>query len=76
MISPVAKQLWQGIGEDSLDHHHAFTVEYSKDKDKRLELHRDDAEVTLNYCLGTDFKGGVVKFKGVRCLEHYQGPCD
>jgi len=28
--------------------------------------------VTVNYCLGTDFKGGVVRFLGMRCLEHSQ----
>ena len=30
----------------------------------------DDSEITVNYCLGTDFKGGVLKFKGVRCKAH------
>ena len=71
VVTPVAKKLWSGIGEDSLDHHHAFTVEYGLDKDKRLELHRDSSAVTLNYCLGTDFKGGYVNFQGMRCIDHY-----
>lgn len=68
VISPISKQLWWDMGQDSLDHHHAFTVEYAANKDKKLDLHRDDSEVTVNYCLGTDFKGGVVRFQGMRCL--------
>lgn len=70
VISPISQKLWNGIGEDCLNHHHTFSVEYSKDKDKRLEKHVDDAEITVNYCLGTDFKGGVVRFEGMRCIMH------
>ena len=50
---PVAKHLWKDIGQDSLDHHHGFTVEYGDQKDKQLDMHVDDSEITLNYCLGT-----------------------
>ena len=70
VITPISKKLWWDMGQDSLDHHHAFTVEYAPNKDKRLEIHRDDSEVTVNYCLGTDFVGGVVRFEGMRCYDH------
>mmetsp|Transcript_16310 Transcript_16310/g.22870 ORF Transcript_16310/g.22870 Transcript_16310/m.22870 type:complete len:155 (+) Transcript_16310:27-491(+) len=48
--------------------HRAFTVDYERGKDTELREHYDDAEITLNVCLGTeDFKGGdLVFFNGVR----------
>ena len=67
VVSPIAKKLFWDIGEDSLDHHHGMTVEYGEGKDKKLSLHVDDAEITINYCLGTAFTGGKVRFLGVRC---------
>lgn len=30
----------------------------------------DDSEVTLNICLGKQFSGGELFFRGVRCDEH------
>jgi len=30
----------------------------------------DDAEVTLNVCLGKQFSGGELFFRGVRCDKH------
>lgn len=30
----------------------------------------DDAEVTLNVCLGKEFSGGELFFRGVRCEKH------
>lgn len=30
----------------------------------------DDSEVTLNVCLGKQFSGGTLFFRGVRCDEH------
>ena len=33
-------------------------------------LHVDDSEVTLNICLGKQFSGGELFFRGVRCDEH------
>ena len=70
VISPIAKKLWWNIGEDSLFHHNSFTVAYSKTMDMGLSAHRDDSEITVNYCLGSKFKGGDVLFHGVRCKEH------
>lgn len=30
----------------------------------------DDSEVTLNVCLGNQFAGGELYFRGVRCDNH------
>mmetsp|Transcript_20713 Transcript_20713/g.33395 ORF Transcript_20713/g.33395 Transcript_20713/m.33395 type:complete len:168 (-) Transcript_20713:25-528(-) len=51
-----------------LTSHRAFTVDYERGKDTELREHYDDAEITLNVCLGTeDFKGGdLIFFDGVR----------
>eukprot|EP00466_Bigelowiella_natans_P017513 jgi/Bigna1/88532/estExt_fgenesh1_pg.C_330111 len=46
----------------------AKLVDYERGKDTELREHYDDAEITLNVCLGTeDFKGGdLIFFDGVR----------
>lgn len=33
-------------------------------------FHVDDSEVTLNVCLGKQFIGGELFFRGVRCEKH------
>jgi hypothetical protein len=33
-------------------------------------FHVDDSEVTLNVCLGEQFYGGDLFFRGVRCDKH------
>ena len=45
-------------------------MEYEPSKDEYLPTHLDDSEITFNYCLGTDFKGGTLEFSGVRCHAH------
>lgn len=35
-----------------------------------LGFHVDDSEVTLNVCLGKQFTGGELFFRGVRCEKH------
>lgn len=59
---------------DQLDEHHGFAVEYSLDKDRQLDFHVDDSEVTLNICLGVEFEGGELYFGGIRCPVHQQNP--
>lgn len=70
VIEPIAKKLWWGIGESSLNYHEAFTVAYGKDLDQGIGLHSDDSEVTVNYCLGEEFEGSDLVFAGVRCRGH------
>ncbi len=36
-------------------------------------FHVDDSEVTLNVCLGKQFEGGDLFFRGVRCDKHVNG---
>ncbi|XP_074583981.1 2-oxoglutarate and iron-dependent oxygenase domain-containing protein CP2-like isoform X2 [Curcuma longa] len=69
-ISPLARVFYPEVGGSTLDSHHGFVVEYGKDKDIELGFHVDDAEVTLNVCLGKDFSGGNLFFQGVRCDKH------
>lgn len=72
-ISPVASLLFMEVGGSSLDTHHGFVVEYSMDRDLELGFHVDDSEVTLNVCLGKEFNGGELFFRGVRCDKHVNG---
>ncbi|XP_074579376.1 2-oxoglutarate and iron-dependent oxygenase domain-containing protein CP2-like [Curcuma longa] len=69
-ISPMARVFFPEVGGSTLDSHHGFVVEYGKDKDVELGFHVDDSEVTLNVCLGKDFSGGELFFRGVRCDKH------
>ncbi|KAI9384360.1 hypothetical protein POPTR_012G051200v4 [Populus trichocarpa] len=58
------------VGGATLDSHHGFVVEYGKDWDVDLGFHVDDSEVTLNVCLGKQFSGGELFFRGTRCDKH------
>ncbi|CAL9760211.1 unnamed protein product [Musa acuminata subsp. burmannicoides] len=69
-VSPLAKVFFPEVGGSTLDSHHGFVVEYGKEKDVELGFHVDDAEVTLNVCLGKDFFGGDLFFRGIRCDKH------
>ena len=70
VAAPLGRALFARFGGDALDHHHGFTVEYSPERDSDLSLHIDDAEVTLNVCLGDAFEGGELSVLGHRCLAH------
>ncbi|KQK04481.1 uncharacterized PKHD-type hydroxylase At1g22950 isoform X2 [Brachypodium distachyon] len=69
-ITPISKVFYPEVGGGTLDSHHAFVVEYGKDRDVELGFHVDDSEVTLNVCLGKQFSGGQLYFRGVRCENH------
>ncbi|CAJ1936703.1 unnamed protein product [Sphenostylis stenocarpa] len=69
-ICPLSKALFAEIGGSTLDFHHGFVVEYGTDKDTDLGFHVDDSEVTLNVCLGKQFSGGELYFRGMRCDKH------
>ena len=71
---PLGRWGFAHVGGDALDHHHGFTVEYSPERDRDLSLHIDDAEVTLNLCLGDAFEGGALAVVGHRCLAHADTP--
>lgn len=69
-VRPISKVFFSDVGGSTLDSHHGFVVEYGIDKDVNLGFHVDDAEVTLNICLGKQFSGGELFFRGVRCEKH------
>ncbi|KAE9607493.1 putative procollagen-lysine 5-dioxygenase [Lupinus albus] len=69
-ICPLSEVFYAEIGGANLDSHHGFIVEYGNNRDVDLGLHVDDAEVTLNVCLGTQFSGGDLFFRGMRCEKH------
>eukprot|EP01132_Coremiostelium_polycephalum_P002239 gene2239-2761_t len=48
-----------------LDSHHSFVVQYKMDKEKELGFHFDESHLTVNLCLGTNFTGGSLYFKGI-----------
>jgi hypothetical protein len=66
-VSPLASLFYPDVGGDSLDSHHGFVVEYQPGKDVSLDFHVDASDVTLNVCLGKEFTGGELYFRGVRC---------
>jgi len=68
-ISPFSAILYPDYGGDSLDHHHAFIVQYKLKEDVSLDFHYDESEVTLNLCLGRQFTGGSLYFQGL-LLKH------
>ncbi|KAI5562202.1 hypothetical protein BDE02_15G038300 [Populus trichocarpa] len=69
-IRPISKVFFPDVGGATLDSHHGFVVEYGKDWDVDLGFHVDDSEVTLNVCLGKQFSGGELFFRGTRCDKH------
>ncbi|XP_002524872.2 2-oxoglutarate and iron-dependent oxygenase domain-containing protein CP2 [Ricinus communis] len=69
-IRPISKVFFPEVGGSTLDSHHGFVVEYGKDRDVDLGFHVDDSEVTLNVCLGKQFSGGDLFFRGIRCDKH------
>ncbi|XP_073142985.1 2-oxoglutarate and iron-dependent oxygenase domain-containing protein CP2-like isoform X1 [Henckelia pumila] len=69
-IRPISKFFFPEVGGSTLDAHHGFVVQYGMNRDVDLGFHVDDAEVTLNVCLGKQFSGGELYFRGVRCENH------
>mmetsp|Transcript_45485 Transcript_45485/g.119499 ORF Transcript_45485/g.119499 Transcript_45485/m.119499 type:complete len:654 (+) Transcript_45485:39-2000(+) len=63
-LLPLSRLLYPVEGS-SFDHHHSFMVKYRKGEDTHLDMHHDDAEVTLNICLGKSFTGATLSFCGV-----------
>ncbi|XP_073226664.1 2-oxoglutarate and iron-dependent oxygenase domain-containing protein CP2-like isoform X2 [Cicer arietinum] len=69
-ICPLSKVFYAEIGGSTLDSHHGFIVECGLHRDVETEFHVDDSEVTLNVCLGRQFTGGELYFRGMRCDKH------
>ncbi|CAI9723761.1 2-oxoglutarate and iron-dependent oxygenase domain-containing protein 2-like [Octopus vulgaris] len=70
-ISWITRFLFPDFGGGSLDSHRVFTVKYSMGQDRNLGAHYDNAEITLNVCLGKDFSAGGLNFRGLN-TEMYE----
>ncbi|EPS65631.1 hypothetical protein M569_09146, partial [Genlisea aurea] len=69
-IRPISKIFFADVGGATLDGHHGFVLEYGAGRNMDCGFHVDDSEVTLNVCLGKQFSGGELFFRGVRCDKH------
>ncbi|KAI3714373.1 hypothetical protein L1987_72972 [Smallanthus sonchifolius] len=69
-IRHISEIFFADVGGYALDSHHGFVIQYGFNRDIELGLHVDDSEVTLNVCLGKQFSGGELYFRGVRCDKH------
>jgi hypothetical protein len=65
-VLPISSLFYSDFYGSSLDKHHCFLVRYKPGEDLDLALHIDDAEVTLNVCLGKAFTGGTLNFYGIK----------
>ena len=74
VISPLSSELFPLVCGKGLDELHAFIVEYGSGLDQDLGFHVDASDVTVNLCLGEDFVGSELYFKGRRCDRHRQSP--
>ena len=69
-LMSIAKLLYpEWVGLRGLDSHRAFIVKYTIGEDVELSYHYDNAEVTLNVCLGKKFKGGDLYFGPMRMVS-------
>mmetsp|Transcript_513 Transcript_513/g.1486 ORF Transcript_513/g.1486 Transcript_513/m.1486 type:complete len:387 (+) Transcript_513:77-1237(+) len=61
--TPLETENWGGC---TLTDHHTFVVRYAPDRDRRLDMHIDECDVTFNVGLtdGNDFEGGDLEFCG------------
>jgi len=65
-LTPITTLLFPECGGDRLDSHKSFIVKYKTDGDVDLNYHYDNAEVTLNICLGKQFEEGSLYFGHMR----------
>lgn len=63
-LDPLARTFFgnEFLGQSGLDSHRAFIVSYKISKDVELDYHYDNAEITLNVCLGDVFHDGDLYF--------------
>lgn len=65
-LQPLTALLYPDCGGSCLDSHKAFVVKYALREDLDLHIHYDNAEVTLNVCLGKEFTEGSLYFSEFR----------
>ena len=71
-IAPIAADEYPEL-QPLKKHPYAFVVDYDVKKQRSLAAHFDSSDVTLNLCLGGEFRGGAVVFyKGNKPEFEYQ----
>jgi len=68
-LSPISRLLFPEWFGEGLDSQKAFTVSYKENEDVDLSYHFDNAEVTLNVCLGKTFDEGELYFGDMRTVS-------
>lgn len=70
VVLPFANSLWpEWVDRSDCDETYGFVVRYRIGEDVDLAEHADTSNVTLNVCLGREFEGGDLYFKGVRFTD-------
>jgi hypothetical protein len=68
VLQPIASALFplEALQGGGFSDQHAFIVAYDVEegRDKLLDMHTDDADVTFNACLGKEFEGATLTFCG------------
>ena len=75
VIRPISRHLFQDteLHGGELDYRHGYIAAYEGSPHaprQRLVAHTDDSEVTLNVCIGDEFEGGDLQFRGLRGMDH------
>lgn len=65
-LTSICRILYPDLVGDGLDSHKAFTVTYKMTGDHELSTHFDNAEITINICLGKQFEEGSLYFGGMK----------
>ena len=67
LVAPLGCRLFpEWVAPEDCSEQYGFSVDYSLGGDRELSEHSDTANLTLNVCLGREFSGGDLYFKGVR----------
>jgi hypothetical protein len=66
VIEPISKALFPKVMKNDFQSHHSFLIKYKIGEDISLKTHVDQSDITLNLCLGKEFTGGEVYFKGLK----------
>ena len=77
LVRPVGEATWGRAGAQ-WDSHHTFIVQYSQGKDKGLDMHTDDSDITTNIALMDEksIDGSEVRFCGMMySSEHRKETC-
>merc|ERR1719253_2294564 len=70
VVKVFSRLLWpEWVAECDCDETYGFVVRYRIGEDVELAEHADTSNVTLNACLGRDFGGGDIFFKGCRFTD-------